>query len=135
MAVDLVVTATKQVGQVSLYEVDDLPTSTRVFAAYQRGMNLGFLTVDDRTNTIELVYVPSFLRGRGIATVLLDFARETTGLSLDRDTGERTLDGSRWTKKRGIKVAPGRKYHRLAKGDIAQQIVALTSWLYDEPES
>jgi GNAT superfamily N-acetyltransferase len=126
--------AAKQIDQVTLHEIEGLDfTTTRVFAAYQRGINLGWLTIDDVTNTIELVYVPDFLRGEGIATVLLDFARETTGLSLDQDTGERTLEGSRWARARGIKIAPGRKYRRLAKREIARQIGVLSMALAYPP--
>jgi GNAT superfamily N-acetyltransferase len=126
--------ATKQHGKVALYEIEGLDmTTTRVFAAYQRGINLGWLTIDDAMNTIELVYVPDFLRGEGIATVLLDFAREVTGLSLDQDTGERTLEGSRWARARGIKIAPGSRYRRLAKREIARQIGVLSMVLMNEP--
>jgi hypothetical protein len=128
----------KQIDQVTFREIEGLDTTTRVFSAYQLGVNLGFLTVDDQRNTIELVYVPDYLRGHGIATYLLEFAREVTGQSLDQDTGQRTLDGSRWCKKRGIKIAKGYRYERLAKRDIARQIARLQMalfWENAEPET
>jgi hypothetical protein len=125
----------KRYGVTTAYEIEGLETTCRVFALYQQGHLLGWLTADSQTNTIELVYVLEPVRGRGVATVLLDFARETTGLSLDQDTGERTLLGSAWARKQGIKIAPGRRYRRLAERDIARQIASLSWALLAEPET
>ena len=127
-------TAVKEYRGANLREVFGLETSTRVFAAYVTGLNVGFVTVDDKANTVELVYVMEMFRGKGIAAALLDLAREVTGLSLDADTGERTLEGSRWAKARGLRIAKGRRYRRLAKGDIARQIAVISWASMNEPE-
>lgn len=126
-------TQTKSMAR--LTEVTHLvPTTTRVFACYQQGLNLGFLCADEKTNTIELVYVADMVRGRGVATKLLEYARQETGCTLDQDTGERTLLGSKWAKAQGLKVAPGRKYRRLAESAIARQVATLGYALMFEPE-
>ena len=119
----------------TIREVEGLPTTTRVFACYQDGLNLGFLTVDDSEGLVELVYVADYVRGRGVATKLLEYAREETGWPLDRDNGLRTLEGSRWCRARGIKVARGHRYRRIGKADIARQIAALGYALMFEDDS
>ena len=117
-----------------MVEVTGLPTSTRVFACYQSNLCTGFLTVDAQRNTVELVYVPDFMRGHGIGASLLEFARETTGLTLDQDTGHRTLEGSRWARARGLKIADGCRYRRIGERDISRQVATLGFALMFAPE-
>lgn len=53
--------------------------------------NLGFLTIDETTDTIELVYVTDALLGQGLATALLEFAREGTAKP-DKSLSSRRTD-------------------------------------------
>ena len=87
-----------------LYEVHGTQTSTRVFAAllHDRAEPLGVLTVDKDEGTVELVFVQENARGLGVATQLLDTARQATGLPLDKDTGVRSPLGAEWAGKRGL---------------------------------
>ena len=86
-------------------------TTTRVFAAYiENGLwPIGALTVDERQGTVELVYVEGEFRRQGIATALLERAREVTGLALDRDTGERSPAGRAWATAMGLTGGHRRK--------------------------
>lgn len=86
----------------AVYEAHGLETTTRVFAAIEPGYPLGILTVDERYDTVELVYVNENERGKGIAYALLLAARETTGLALLHDTGERSPLGRAWAERQGL---------------------------------
>lgn len=112
---------------------DYLETDTRVFACYQDGLCLGWLCADTVHNTVELVYVPDFVRRKGVASKLLEFARAETGKTLEFDTGLRTLDGSRWCRAEGIKILPGNLYQRIGKRHIARQIARIGFALMYEP--
>jgi GNAT superfamily N-acetyltransferase len=92
-------------------------TTTRVFAAYHddgwRDI-AGVLTIDEKYDTVELVYVREDCQRQGVASQLLAHAREATGLALAHDAGDRSLEGSAWCRANGIRVKPGNVYRRLA---------------------
>jgi hypothetical protein len=75
------------------FEVHDLDTTTRVFACFCGPLPLGALTIDQAEGTVELVFVQDYARRLGLASALLQAARDHTGLPLDRDTGERSPSG------------------------------------------
>lgn len=77
-------------------EVLHVSASTRVFAAMYAGFPLGAITVCETTEAVELVFVQEAFRRQGLATRLLEYAREQTGLPLDMDGGDRTPDGKAW---------------------------------------
>jgi GNAT superfamily N-acetyltransferase len=107
---------------IEVREIRHVQTTTRVFAAFdQEGLSrrfpVGFITVDDRDDLVEMVYVTEHYRRQGVATLLLEEARRVTGLALDADRGDRTLAGSRWCRANGIRVAQG--YRRIPDRDMA----------------
>jgi GNAT superfamily N-acetyltransferase len=112
----------------TIREVEHVQTSTRVFVAYECAIPIGFLTVDDRDDLIEMVYVDRRHRGLGIASRLLGEARRLTGLALTADRGDRTLAGSRWCRRHGIRVGQG--YRRLADSDMAVSGARMMAAIY-----
>lgn len=110
-------------------EVTHVQTGTRVFAAFHEDLPIGVLTVDEPNNLVELVYVQDFARRSGVATALLAFAREKTGLTLDKDFGERSLLGSKWARSVGLTCVRYRRYsQREANAAGSKLMLALWGW-------
>lgn len=97
----------KWVANKTLCEVEHVSASTRVFAAYyvegEVAMPLGALTVDEAIDYVELVFVQKDFRRMGIASALLKYAREVTGLRLDYDGGDRSPEGQEWAQAQGLR--------------------------------
>ena len=97
-------------------EAHGVQTDTRVFVAYflhgELTVPMAVLTVDTDTDTVELVVVQEEWRGKGLATALLDFARERTGKPLAHYTRQVSPAGRKWLKARGLKEAKSRYYHK-----------------------
>jgi hypothetical protein len=95
--------------QVAYAEVGGLQTTTRVFAAFVEGRGpVALLTVDPKTDTLELAYTEAEYRRFGLASSLLDVARRETGAALTSDSGKRSPMGKEWANSLGVE----------AKGDI-----------------
>lgn len=88
-------------------EAQGVQTSTRVFATVVQVapgmlMPLAALSVDEAHGTVELVGVEEGCRGRGLARQLLELARSSTGLALDRASQEISPAGRRWCEANAI---------------------------------
>jgi GNAT superfamily N-acetyltransferase len=83
-------------------EVHGTGSSCRVFAAFEGGCVLGAISVDEKRGTVELVRVEQHARRQGLATKLLEVARQETCLALDCDTGQRSSLGALWAASVGL---------------------------------
>jgi GNAT superfamily N-acetyltransferase len=88
-------------------EISGLNTSTQVIGAigYVGGepvLPLGFLTIDKGRGTVELVVVDPQARGKGLASKLIQVARDYTGLPLDQASSERSDMGIGFAESAGI---------------------------------
>ena len=91
--------------QVAYAEVGGLQTTTRVFAAFVEGRGpVALLTVDPKTDTLELAYTEVEYRRFGLASSLLDVARRETGAALTSDSGKRSPMGKEWANSLGVKA-------------------------------
>jgi GNAT superfamily N-acetyltransferase len=103
----------EMVERMTLCEVEHVSPSTRVFAAFYVGdgfaMPMGGLTVDKDLDYVELVFVQEENRRMGVATALLNYAREVTGLRLDYDGGDRSDAGQAFAEAMGLRCQGRRR--------------------------
>jgi len=87
-------------------EAEGAQSSTRIFAAIltlgDTYLPLGAITIDRDRQTIELVGIDSGARRQGLATKLLETAREATGWSLDASGNGRSAMGEAFMDTAGI---------------------------------
>lgn len=110
-------TAEMMAARARLVEVPHVQTTTRVFVAYygegRAALPLGVLTYCETLEAVELVYVQEGCRRLGLATRLLEFARERTGAPLDQDGGDRSAEGHAWANAVGLRVQGGMRRRAL----------------------
>jgi GNAT superfamily N-acetyltransferase len=97
-------------------EIPHEDPTCRVFARLDDGKALGVLAIDVASEQVVFVGVRRGCRRHGVATALLEAAREHTGLALDMDYGERAPDGDAFARAVGLKRGPVRE--RIDQGEM-----------------
>lgn len=88
------------------------------------------LRVDPGNNEVRLVYTIPEYRRSGIASELLQVARQTTGSPLNRDDGGRSEDGVEWMATQGVEPrAFSRPNANLFKGEADETAKALIGFI------